>query len=289
MAVSPRVFHEPAQLRAEIRRTQAAGKKVGLVPTMGALHQGHLSLVAESQKACDLTIVTIFVNPTQFAPGEDFAKYPRTLDADLKLLSEFDPVWVLVPEVDAMYPPGSTTEVKAPDVAQPLEGKFRPIHFDGVATIVLKLFQAAPADMAFFGQKDYQQVRVIEEMVRDLIVPIEIVRCPIIREADGLAMSSRNRYLSPEEREIALSISRSLYAVVRRIEAGETNANLLRDTIEQALLDAGFREIDYVSIACPRTLKSVETIEGDVVILVAAKVGTTRLIDNVLVPFPISQ
>ncbi|QDU77873.1 Pantoate-beta-alanine ligase [Bremerella volcania] len=289
MAAPPRVFHEPAQLRAEIRRVQADGKRVGLVPTMGALHPGHLSLVAESQKSCDLTVVTIFVNPTQFAPGEDFAKYPRTLDADLELLSEFAPVWALVPEVDAMYPPGSTTEVKAPEIALPLEGIFRPIHFDGVATIVLKLFQVAPADAAFFGQKDYQQVRVIEEMVRDLIVPIEIVRCPIVREADGLAMSSRNRYLSPEEREIALSISRSLHDAVRQIESGEVNARLLRDEIEQALRGAGVGEIDYVSVACPRTLKSVETIEGDVVILVAAKVGTTRLIDNVLVSFPVSQ
>lgn len=289
MPQAPHVFHDPALLRTEIRKAQADGKRVGLVPTMGALHQGHLSLVAESQKSCDLTVVTIFVNPTQFAPGEDFAKYPRTLEADLKLLSEFDPVWVLVPEVDAMYPPGSTTEVKAPEIALPLEGTFRPIHFDGVATIVLKLFQVAPADAAFFGQKDYQQVRVIEEMVRDLIVPIEIVRCPIIRESDGLAMSSRNRYLSSEEREIALSISRSLHDAVQQIVGGETDAQLLRDRIEHALREAGFREIDYVSIASPHTLESVETIEGDVVILVAAKVGTTRLIDNVLVSSPVSS
>lgn len=289
MPTPPRVFHDPAQLRAEIRRAQADGKRVGLVPTMGALHQGHLSLVAESQKVCDLTVVTIFVNPTQFAPGEDFTKYPRTLDADLQLLSEYDPVWVLVPEVDAMYPPGSTTEVKAPEIALPLEGTFRPIHFDGVATIVLKLFQVAPADAAFFGQKDYQQVRVIEEMVRDLLVPIEIVRCPIIREADGLAMSSRNRYLSPAEREIALSISRSLHEAVQRIADGETSALQLQDKMEQSLHEAGIGELDYVSIACPRTLKSVKTIEGDVVILVAARVGTTRLIDNVLVSFPVFQ
>jgi len=286
MAAPPRVFHEPVQLRAEIRQAQADGKRVGLVPTMGALHQGHLSLVAESQKSCDLTVVTIFVNPTQFAPGEDFEKYPRTLDADLQLLSHFDPVWVLAPEVDAMYPPGGTTVVKAPEIALPLEGKFRPVHFDGVATIVLKLFQVAPADAAFFGQKDYQQVRVIEEMVRDLLVPIEIVRCPIVREADGLAMSSRNRYLSPEEREIALSISQSLRGATQRIEAGETNAPSLKDKIERELRDAGFRAIDYVSIANPHTLESVETITGDVVILVAAKVGNTRLIDNVLVSPP---
>ncbi|WP_207396050.1 pantoate--beta-alanine ligase [Bremerella alba] len=289
MTFPPRVFYDPASFRDEIRQAQADGKRVGLVPTMGALHQGHLSLVAESQKSCDLTVVTIFVNPTQFAPGEDFAKYPRTLEADLKLLSAFDPVWVLVPEVDAMYPPGNTTVVQAPEIAQSLEGAFRPSHFDGVATIVLKLFQAAPADMAFFGQKDFQQVRVIEEMVRDLIVPIEIVRCPIIREANGLAMSSRNRYLSPEEREIALSISRSLEEASQQIKEGETNAQSLRDKIEQTLRDAGFREIDYVSIACPRTLKSVETIEGDVVILVAAKVGSTRLIDNILVSSPVSS
>ncbi|GAA4432703.1 pantoate--beta-alanine ligase [Bremerella cremea] len=282
MAVQPKVFHDPALLRAEIRKAQAAGKHVGLVPTMGALHEGHLSLVEASQNECDVTVVTIFVNPTQFAPGEDFEKYPRTLDADLELLSQFDPVWVLVPEVEAMYPTGSSTVVQAPKVSLPLEGAFRPEHFDGVATIVLKLFQAAPADKAYFGQKDFQQVRVIQEMVRDLIVPIEIVRCPIVREADGLAMSSRNRYLSSEEREIALSISRSLTEAGQQIAAGQRDAAELVRTMEQTLVAAGISKLDYIAVADPTTLESVQTIDAQVVILVAARVGTTRLIDNML-------
>ncbi|PQO31580.1 pantoate--beta-alanine ligase [Blastopirellula marina] len=288
MPQKPRVFHDPSELRVAIRQAQASGQRVGLVPTMGALHEGHLSLVAESQKSCDLTVVTIFVNPTQFAPGEDFEKYPRTLDTDLELLSRFEPVWVLAPEVEAMYPPGSTTEVKAPQIARMLEGEFRPTHFDGVATIVLKLFQVAPADAAYFGQKDFQQVRVIEEMVRDLLVPIEVVRCPIVREEDGLAMSSRNRYLSADERQIALSISQTLDAACLQIERHATNATTLCAEMLQCLRDDGVVP-EYVTIADPRTLKSVETIEAEVVILVAAKVGTTRLIDNMLVSPPSSR
>lgn len=283
---APRLFDDPAALRAEIRKAQANGKRVGLVPTMGALHAGHLSLVAQSQKVCDVTVVTIFVNPTQFAPGEDFDKYPRTLDADLAQLSAFDPVWVLVPPVEAMYPPGSSTQVKAPDVATAWEGAFRPGHFDGVATIVLKLFLAAPADAAYFGQKDFQQVRVIEEMVRDLMVPIQIVRCPTVREEDGLAMSSRNRYLSPTEREFALGISRSLQDAAQRIEAGASDATEIRRHVEDEMRSAGISSIDYVAVADPVSLQSVQTIEAEIVILVAARVGTTRLIDNLLVAPP---
>lgn len=282
----PRLFHDPAALRAEIRQAQQAGKRVGLVPTMGALHQGHLSLVAQSQEACDVTVVTIFVNPTQFAPGEDFDKYPRTLDADLALLSTFDPVWVLVPPVEAMYLPGSSTVVKAPKVATAWEGAFRPDHFDGVATIVLKLFLAAPADAAYFGQKDFQQVRVIEQMVRDLMVPIEIVRCPTVREEDGLAMSSRNRYLSAEERQIALGIFRALREAAEQIAAGKSAAASLRRQVEEVMRQTGIGSIDYVAIVDPGTLESVQTIDAEVVILVAARVGTTRLIDNLLVAPP---
>ncbi|RCS40524.1 pantoate--beta-alanine ligase [Bremerella cremea] len=287
MSPTPRVFHDPIQLRTAIRQAQAEGQRVGLVPTMGALHEGHLSLVAESQKSCDLTVVTIFVNPTQFAPGEDFEKYPRTLDTDLELLSRFDPVWVLAPEVAAMYPPGSTSVVQAPEIARQLEGEFRPTHFDGVATIVLKLFQVAPADAAYFGQKDFQQVRVIEEMVRDLLVPIEIVRCPIVREEDGLAISSRNRYLSAAERQIALSISQTLKAAQAQIEAGPVDVHALCSEM-LAHLKASGTAPEYVTIADPQTLKSVETITAEVVILVAAKVGATRLIDNMLVSPPSS-
>ncbi len=286
MPAQPRVFHEPRQLHQAVRQVQADGQRVGLVPTMGALHEGHLSLVEESQKRCDLTVVTIFVNPTQFAPGEDFDRYPRTLETDLKLLSRFDPVWVLVPPVEAMYPPGSSTVVQAPSVATLWEGAHRPGHFDGVATIVLKLFLAVPADMAFFGQKDFQQVRVIQEMVRDLNVPIEIVRCPTIREADGLALSSRNRYLSDEQRQVALSLSRSLAQAESLIAQGEQQAQVVRRRMLDTLQAAGVSSIDYVAIADPETLESVETISPPVVILIAARVGATRLIDNWLIAGP---
>jgi len=282
----PQLFDNLSVLRHRIMAARAEGKRVGLVPTMGALHEGHISLVEASQQVCDWTIVTIFVNPTQFAPDEDFEKYPRALDTDLELLSRFDSVAVFAPTVDTMYPPGESTIVKAPAICQPWEGAFRSTHFDGVATIVLKLFMAAPATMAFFGQKDYQQVRVIEDMVRDLLLPIEIVRCPTVRELDGLAMSSRNRYLSPAEREIALSISRSLNAAADKIGNGCQDALAIKNEIEHSLQTAGITSIDYVAIADPTSLKSIQTITGRTVILIAAKVGETRLIDNRLIESP---
>ncbi|MEX1040318.1 MAG: pantoate--beta-alanine ligase [Pirellulaceae bacterium] len=284
MPTQPRAFEDPAALAREIRQLQAAGKRIGFVPTMGALHAGHLSLAQASAAKCDVTVVSIFVNPTQFAPGEDFERYPRTWEADLQLLSSVEPVWVFAPAVETMYPPGSSTVVQAAEIARPWEGAQRPIHFDGVCTVVLKLFMAVPADEAFFGQKDFQQCRVIEQMTHDLLLPITITRCPIVREADGLAMSSRNRYLSAEERERALAISAGLAEAQRRIEAGERNALILSQVVRESLTTAGITEIDYVAVADPRNLESVETIAREVVILVAVRVGTTRLIDNLWLP-----
>lgn len=282
MPTTPPVFEDPKALAAEIRRLQAAGKRVGFVPTMGALHAGHLSLVEASAAKCDVTVVSIFVNPTQFAPGEDFDRYPRTWDEDLRLLSSVDSVWVFAPVVETMYPEGSSTLVKAPEIYRPWEGVERPDHFDGVCTVVLKLFMAVPADEAFFGQKDFQQCRVVEQMTHDLLLPITITRCPIVREADGLALSSRNRYLSAEERQRALAISAGLAEAERRIQAGERNALAIAQVIRESLSTAGITRIDYVAVADPRNLGSVETIEREVVILVAVRVGTTRLIDNLL-------
>jgi len=283
MTPSPQLFQTPLAMQKAIRQAQVEGKRIGLVPTMGALHEGHLSLVAASQAANDLTIVTIFVNPTQFGPGEDFDRYPRTLDEDLAKLSVFEPVWVFVPETEAMYPAGSSTIVKAPNVAALWEGTHRPGHFDGVATVVLKLFQAAPANRAYFGAKDFQQVRVIEEMTRDLLLPIEIQRCPIVREVDGLAMSSRNRYLSAEQREVALSISRSLSAARQQIADGEQNAERIQDLVTRQMTEAGVDSIDYVAVVDPVSLESVQTISSPVAILVAVHVGSTRLIDNCVI------
>ncbi|MGY8770087.1 MAG: pantoate--beta-alanine ligase [Pirellulales bacterium] len=276
----PRLVHDLCEIRAEVRKAQSAGKKVGLVPTMGALHAGHLSLVEQSAKRCDLTVVTIFVNPTQFAPGEDLEKYPRTLEADLELLSQFSPVIVLAPEASAVYPAGSSTTVQPPDVARLWEGEKRPDHFSGVATIVLKLFNMVPAEIAFFGQKDYQQACVIQQMVEDLNVPIAIQVCPTVREPDGLAMSSRNRYLNDSERKTAGAISRTLELGDQMIRDGETDTRVILDRCKQELMAAQVDSIDYVTIADPITLELVQTVAGSVVILIAAYVGKTRLIDN---------
>lgn len=213
-----RLSHE---IFSQLKFARESGKRVGLIPTMGALHEGHLSLVRRAKEICDLVAVTIFVNPTQFAPSEDLAKYPRTLDADLEKLLSVGTDFVFTPESSTIYPPGFSTYVEAPAVAAPLEGAFRPGHFRGVATIVLKLFNLVPADIAFFGSKDYQQLAVIRTMVHDLDVPIRIEGCPTIRESDGLAMSSRNRYLNGEERSRALGLWQASVAFNSRSKRGK--------------------------------------------------------------------
>lgn len=280
--VGLRIFTDPAAIRRAVRQHQRAGRRVGLVPTMGALHEGHVSLVRIARERADVVAVTIFVNPTQFGPQEDFAKYPRTLEADLEALVAAGCDLVLVPERDAVYPPGCSTVVEPPAVAAPLEGVCRPGHFRGVTTIVLKLFGMVPADLACFGQKDYQQALVIRRMVDDLNVPIEIVVCPIVREADGLAMSSRNRYLSRDERQRALAISRSLQMATKAIAEGEQDAATLVKLMRDELTRAGIERIDYIALAHSETLAEKQTIDGPVVALIAAFVGSTRLIDNCL-------
>jgi pantoate--beta-alanine ligase len=268
-----------------VRARQQQGLRVGVVPTMGALHAGHLSLVEASNRACDVTIVTIFVNPTQFGPQEDFQKYPRTLDSDLEALSALRVDAVFVPRNEDMYPPGYSTYVEPPRVAQPLEGQHRPGHFRGVATVVLKLLQLCPADVAFFGAKDYQQTLVVRRMVADLNVPTTIEVLPTLREADGLAMSSRNRYLTPEQRQQALSLWRSLELAASLVAGGERNGRQIIGKIKAEFAAAGISEIDYIAVADPETLAAVDEIAGPVIVLLAAKVGSTRLIDNrLLVP-----
>ncbi|MGI9474112.1 MAG: pantoate--beta-alanine ligase, partial [Rubripirellula sp.] len=214
------VFHSVQEAQRFTLEQRATRQRVGVVPTMGALHEGHISLVAQSRSQGP-TIATIFVNPTQFGPGEDLDKYPRTLDSDCKLLRDAGADAVFVPETKQMYPEGFSTYVDPPEVARSLEGVCRPDHFRGVTTVVLKLFQAIPASHAFFGKKDYQQLRVIESMVRDLNVGIEIVGCETVREADGLALSSRNRYLSPAERVRGLRISQALNGAEQSLRSGE--------------------------------------------------------------------
>lgn len=262
-------------------------QKIGLVPTMGALHEGHLSLVRNSLTACDVTIVSIFVNPTQFGPAEDFSKYPRTLEADVALLvgeerASGGKIVVFAPSAEEMYPSDFSTYVEPGGVALPLEGERRPGHFRGVATVVLKLFNMAQADFAFFGQKDYQQVAVIRQMVRELNVPIEIVMCPIIREPDGLAMSSRNRYLALEARRRATVLYGSLTAAESLLLVGERRAAVIRDEMLAILTSDAKNAVDYVALADPRTLAPLAEIADSVVILLAVRIDGTRLIDNIV-------
>lgn len=280
------VVGSAAEMRAIIDAQRVAGKRIGVVPTMGALHEGHLSLVEQSRARHQVTVATIFVNPTQFGPNEDFARYPRTFEQDLELLSQKGTDYVFCPTTEEMYPPGFSTYVEPPAVSERLEGECRPGHFRGVCTVVLKLFEAVPADAAFFGQKDFQQALVIQHMARDFQLRTKIEVCPIVRDADGLALSSRNRYLSSEERSHALSLSRALFAVQSRVAAGAVEADELRNNMKAILLNGGVDTIEYVSIADRETLEELKLVNVPAVALIAARVGTTRLIDNVLLAPP---
>lgn len=263
-----------------VREARRRHVRSGLTPTMGALHAGHISLVEASRRECGMTIATIFVNPTQFGPDEDFDRYPRTLDDDLSQLRDAGASVCFVPAVDEMYPSGSSTMIAPPSVSQRWEGECRPGHFAGVATIVMKLLQLAPVDVAFFGSKDFQQARVIQEMVRDLRVAVEIRTCPIVREPDGLALSSRNRYLSSSEREVALGVPRCLQAAADAVSAGEQDPAALSRVMHGALHDVGIQRIDYAEVVDARSLEPLESLDRAAVAIVAAFVGQTRLIDN---------
>jgi pantoate--beta-alanine ligase len=255
---------------------------VGLVPTMGFLHEGHLSLVHQARLECASVVVSIFINPTQFGLHEDLDKYPRDLQRDLNLLGQagVDLVWVPTPEV--MYPTGYQTWITVEEISKPLEGAMRPGHFRGVATVVTKLFNEVQPRRAYFGQKDAQQVAVIRQLGRDLDYPIEIVVCPTVREPDGLAMSSRNIYLSPEERREALVISRALYQTKAAFEAGESDAKELLKVMLNILATESSLKVQYVSCAHPDTLQELDGKIEQALISLAVTVGKTRLIDNIL-------
>ncbi len=278
---APRLTHTADELRRHLAQARRSGVSVGLVPTMGALHEGHLSLVDACRRDCPLTVVTVFVNPAQFGPGEDFSEYPRPLEADLKLLAGRGADVVFAPETAAMYRADHATYVEVGGPALSFEGEFRPNHFRGVATIVLKLFHLVRPDRAYFGRKDYQQSLVVRRMVADLDLPIEIVVCPIVRDPDGLALSSRNAYLSDDERRRALAISRSLRRARQLVAEGTRDAPTILAHMRE-LLSAAELKIDYVAICNPDTLEATDRIEGPAVALVAARVGTVRLIDNEL-------
>jgi pantoate--beta-alanine ligase len=273
------------EVRAAIESARRRGARIGLVPTMGALHAGHLRLMEECRAHCDFVAVSIFVNPTQFGPSEDFKKYPRTLDTDRAACDTVGVDLVFAPSAEEVYPNGvDSTFVEVPGISKVLEGAIRPGHFRGVATVVLKLFEIVRPDLAVFGRKDYQQQLLIRRMVEDLHVPVEILTMATVRESDGLAMSSRNRYLDPEERKSAAILSRALTNAERAVREGERDASRIRQIIRTTVeLERGIR-LDYAEVFDSRTFESLERIERgcSAVALLAAWVGTTRLIDNAI-------
>lgn len=281
---SPIVVKTPEELRTACDRARTEGRRVGFVPTMGALHEGHLALVREARKHADFVVCSIFVNPTQFGPNEDLARYPRDLDGDVRKLEGAGADLVFAPEPEAMYPKGEQTRVRVAGLTEHLCGPHRPGHFEGVTTIVTKLFAIVGASAAVFGKKDYQQLAVIRRMTTDLFLPVEVIGHPIVREADGLAMSSRNAYLSAEERTRALSLSRGLAEASSAFAAGERNAGRLR-RLALAPIETAATSIDYVTVADPDALVPFAddaTVGERALVAVAARIGKTRLIDNVV-------
>ncbi|HEX4413894.1 MAG TPA: pantoate--beta-alanine ligase [Lacipirellulaceae bacterium] len=279
----PTLFRSGAEVRAAILIARQAGKSVGFVPTMGALHDGHISLLETARSECDLTVASIFVNPTQFSPQEDFRNYPRDLTKDIELLGRGGCDLVFAPNDIEMYGPGFSTFVDIGPIGQILEGEFRPTHFRGVATIVLKLFQLVPADRAYFGRKDYQQSIVVQQMVADLNLPITLRVCPTVREPDGLAMSSRNVYLSSDERRRAASLSKSLRLAEKLAKDGERDVATIRRLMQHEIDSAGGIKVQYIAFVADSALTPVARVDGPTTVVLAAIVGNTRLLDNMLI------
>ncbi|HME35141.1 MAG TPA: pantoate--beta-alanine ligase [Candidatus Sulfotelmatobacter sp.] len=271
-----------SEMRAGSRAARGAGKRLGFVPTMGALHEGHLSLVRAARGSSDVVAASIFVNPMQFGPNEDLAKYPRSFERDCELLEREGVQLLFAPAVEEMYPAGAVTWVMVEGLSGKLDGRSRPGHFRGVTTVVAKLFHVVEPDAAFFGQKDAAQVAIIRRMVRDLNLAVEIVVCPIVREADGLAMSSRNAYLNTEQRMRALVLHRSLMLVQRLAEAGERSAARLLAAGREEFAGEDSVRLDYFEIVDAETLDPIEDVSGGALVAVAGFVGSTRLIDNIV-------
>lgn len=272
-----------SELKKMVKQVQNKGQRVGIVPTMGYFHEGHLSLIRRARKENDLVVVSLFVNPIQFGPKEDLATYPRDLKHDRELAAGAGADILFTPEVAAMYPPNFQTYVEVTEVSQNLCGASRPGHFRGVATVVLKLFNIVKADRAYFGEKDAQQLRVIRRMATDLNLDIEIIGCPIVRESDGLAMSSRNVYLNDQERQAALVLQRALQTAKQLIENGERDSQVVNRRMQDVFGKEPLATIDYIEIVSGETLESLTVLTGEVLIAVAAKVGKTRLIDNMAI------
>jgi pantoate--beta-alanine ligase len=278
-----------ANMRSACRAARSGGKRLGFVPTMGALHEGHLSLVRAAKASCDVVAASIFVNPTQFGPNEDLSKYPRDFERDRNLLQKEGVELLFAPSVEEVYPAGATTWVTVEELSGRLDGRSRPGHFRGVTTVVAKLFHVVEPDSAFFGQKDAAQLAIIRRMVRDLNFPVEIVACPIVREPDGLAMSSRNAYLDPLQRKQALVLYRSLTKVKNLYDAGERDASKLaavgsEEIARSEAVEEKSVRLDYFEIVDPQSLEPVENITRGALVTVAAYIGSTRLIDNLTLP-----
>jgi pantoate--beta-alanine ligase len=279
-----RICNTIEDMRAACRETRRGGKRLGFVPTMGALHEGHLSLVRTAKAVCDVVAASIFVNPTQFGPNEDLAKYPRDFGRDRGLLEKEGVELLFAPSVEEMYPAGAVTRITVEELSGKLDGRSRPGHFRGVTTVVAKLLHIVEPDTAFFGQKDAAQVAIVRRMVRDLNFAVEIVACPIVREADGLAMSSRNAYLDPAQRRQALVLHGALMRVKKSWEAGERGAARLTAAGREEVARERSVRLDYFEIVDPDSLDPVDNVVGGALVAVAAFVGSTRLIDNILLP-----
>jgi pantoate--beta-alanine ligase len=268
------------EVKQKVRDWKKSGLKVGFVPTMGYLHEGHLSLVREARKRTDRVVVSIFVNPTQFGPNEDYQVYPRDFDRDRELLSKEGVDLIFYPSVEVMYPEGYKTYVEVKDLQDRLCGRSRPGHFRGVCTVVLKLFNIVQPEEAFFGWKDAQQVIILQKMVEDLNLSVKIVPLPLVRDDDGLALSSRNTYLSPEERKAALVLSRSLDLAAELIKSGEKRAEVIKNRMLELIQQEPRARVDYVEIVDLRTLEPLEQVQDNTLIALAVFIGRTRLIDN---------
>ena len=277
-----RIIQNTVDMREASRGLRRVGKRVGFVPTMGALHEGHLSLVRAAKTQCDVVAASIFVNPTQFGPNEDFSKYPRTFERDCELFTKEGIELLFAPAVEEMYPAGAVTYVTVESMSERLCGKSRPGHFRGVTTVVSKLFNIVEPDVAFFGQKDAAQVAIIRRMVRDLNIPVEIAVCSIVREADGLAMSSRNTYLDPQQRKAALVLYKSLQEMKHCFESGESNTGKLAEQGRKVFAQEPSVRLDYLEIVDPDNLEAIGKIDNTALVAVAAFLGATRLIDNMV-------
>ena len=270
------------EVRAAVRKARAAGHRVGFVLTMGALHAGHVSLIRAARSETGFVVVSIFVNPAQFGPGEDYERYPRPLEEDLEVCRAEGVDLVFAPDASAMYPSGFATTVHVAGITEKMCGAARPGHFDGISTVVAKLFGIVEPDAAYFGEKDAQQLAVVRQMVLDLNVPVEIRGCPLVRESDGLTTSSRNAYLSADERQRALVLNRALAGARQRIADGERDAERIADEVRRQIADTGGVNLEYVAVVDPDSLEDLSEIQDQVLVAVAARVGSARLIDNVL-------